>query len=52
MEIADSDKDGVLTFEEFMHAHGEMSKRKDQGKKQSPGNDKKNQEYDDLPDDY
>ena len=53
MEIADSDRDGVLTFEEFMHAHEELQKRvSDKYGNNNNQNTGGSQEVDDLPPDY
>lgn len=53
MEVADSDRDGVLTFEEFMHAYDDLLKKAGNGdNKEEEKKDKTQKDVDDLPDDY
>lgn len=52
MEIADTDRDGVLTFEEFMHAHAELQKRAGRGGDDNKQDGGSEEEVDDLPPGY
>ena len=54
MDMADSDKDGVLSFEEFMHARKELLKKlkKNGYYDQDKVIAENKQEVDDLPEDY